>query len=64
MRSADPIHADGVPPFSNQKTRLCSRNRPRMDRTRMFSDSPGTPGRTEQMPRVSRSTGTPAMEAR
>ena len=64
IRSADPIHADGAPPFSNQKIRLCSRNRPRTDRTRMFSDSPGTPGRTAQMPRVSRSTGTPACEAR
>ena len=37
IRSADPIHAWGSPPFSNQKMRLCSRNRPRMLRTVMLS---------------------------
>ena len=62
--SAEPIQAIGSPPFSNQKTRLCSRNRPRTERTVMVSDSPGTPGRSAQMPRTSRSTGTPACEAR
>ena len=41
----------------------CSRNRPTIERTRMFSDSPGTPGRSAQMPRMSSSTGTPAGEA-
>ena len=30
----------------------------------MFSDSPGTPARSAQMPRTIRSTGTPAGEAR
>ena len=35
-----------------------------MLRTRMFSDSPGTPGRIAQMPRTQRSTGTPACDAR
>ena len=35
-----------------------------MLRTRMFSLSPRTPGRTEQMPRTHRSTGTPACDAR
>ena len=44
-------------------TRECSRNRPTIERTRMFSDSPGTPGRSAQMPRTSSSTGTPACEA-
>src|SRR5262252_4636252 len=35
-----------------------------MLRTRMVSDRPGIPGRTPQMPRTHRSTGTPAIEAR
>ena len=34
-----------------------------MDRTRIRSDRPGTPGRSAQMPRINRSTGTPAAEA-
>ncbi len=32
--------------------------------TLMFSDSPGTPGRRQQMPRTTRSMLTPACEAR
>ena len=44
--------------------RECSRKRPTTDTTRMFSDTPGTPGRRQQMPRTLRSTGTPACEAR
>src|SRR5690606_5979803 len=43
--------------------RECSRNRPRIDRTRMFSDSPGTPALIAQMPRTTTSIGTPACEA-
>ena len=43
--------------------RLCSRKRPSTERTRIVSDSPGTPGRTAQMPRTSSSIGTPAREA-
>ena len=35
-----------------------------MLRTRMFSLSPGTPGRIAQIPRTTTSTGTPACEAR
>ena len=35
-----------------------------MLRTRMVSDSPGTPGRSAQMPRTQMSTGTPAFDAR
>ncbi len=34
-----------------------------MDLTRIFSDKPGTPGRRQQMPRTTRSIGTPALEA-
>jgi hypothetical protein len=34
-----------------------------MERTRMFSDSPGTPGRSMQTPRTIRSISTPACEA-
>ena len=32
--------------------RACSRKRPTIDLTRMFSDRPGTPGRRQQMPRT------------
>ena len=31
-----------------------------MLRTRMFSEMPGSPGRRQQMPRITRSIGTPA----
>ncbi len=34
-----------------------------MLRTRIVSDRPGTPGRSEQMPRIHRSIGTPAIDA-
>ena len=48
IMSAEPIQnsSASVPgaPLPNRSTRECSRNRPRIDRTRMFSDSPGTPG--------------------
>ena len=43
--------------------RLCSRKRPTIDLMRMFSDSPGTPGRRQQMPRTTPITFTPAREA-
>jgi microcompartment protein CcmK/EutM len=36
---------------------------PMIERTRMFSDSPGTPGRSAQTPRTIRSIFTPACEA-
>ena len=64
IRSAEPMPTVGWPPLANQNSRLCSRKRPRMLRTRMFSLSPGLPGRMVQMPRTHRSTGTPAAEAR
>ena len=47
--SAEPMNVSGVPPFANQKIRLCSRNRPRTERTVIVSLSPGTSGRTEQI---------------
>src|ERR1700712_5462403 len=43
--------------------RPCSRKRPIMDLTRMFSESPGSPGRRQQMPRTASSIETPACEA-
>src|SRR3546814_10608341 len=49
-------------PLPKQTIRLCSRNRPTMLFTRMFSDSPGTPGLRQQMPRTIRSMATPACE--
>ena len=45
------------------QTRWCSRKRPRIERTRMFSDSPGTPGRSAHAPRTMRSISTPACDA-
>ena len=44
IRSARPIQTSGSPPFSNQKIRVCSRKRPRMLRTRMFSRQAGHAG--------------------
>jgi len=61
--SAEPIQTSGTPPFRNQYTRECSRKRPRMLRTRTFSDRPGTPGRRAQIARTLRSISTPAPEA-
>ena len=43
--------------------RECSRKRPTIDRTVMLSLTPGTPGRSRQMPRTIRSISTPAWEA-
>ena len=44
--------------------RVCSRKRPTMLVTWMFSLTPGTPGRRQQIPRTSRFTFTPACDAR
>ncbi len=41
----------------------CSRKRPTTERTRMLSESPLTPGRRMQRPRMMRSIPTPACEA-
>ena len=62
--SAEPMWTTGSPALAKAKTRECSRNRPSTERTRMFSESPGTPGRRAQIPRTTTSTGTPAWEAR
>ena len=51
-------------PSPNTRMRLCSRKRSTMLRTRMFSEMPGSPGRRQQMPRITRSIGTPAWLAR
>ena len=52
---------DGSPwPLPKQTMRLCSRNRPMIDLTRMFSESPATPARRPQMPRTTMSIFTPA----
>lgn len=40
--------------------RGCSRKRPTTENTRIWSVSPGTPGRRQQMPRTLRVMGTPA----
>ncbi len=47
-------------PLPKQTMRECSRKRPTMDFTRMFSDKPFTPGRNPQMPRTTRLIFTPA----
>ena len=47
-----------------QMMRPCSRKRPTMDLTRIFSDRPGTPGRRQQIPRITSSICTPAWLAR
>ena len=64
MRSAEPIHTVLSPLRSKANIRECSRKRPTTETTRMFSDTPCTPGRKRQMPRMLRSTGIPACEAR
>ena len=43
--------------------RECSRKRPTTETTRMFSLTPGSPARAQQIPRTLRSTRTPAWDA-
>ena len=64
MRSAEPMYHSCSPPLAKPKIRECSRNSPTIERTRIRSESLGTPGRTEQIPRTMRSTSTPAWLAR
>ncbi len=66
IRSGEPMATRRARPAGppKQNTRECSRYRPTMERTRMWSDSPGTPGRRQQRPRTTRSTETPACDAR
>ena len=63
IRSALPMKQTLRSPASKAKRRLCSRKRPSTLRTRMCSLSPGTPGRSEQTPRTSRSIRAPASDA-
>src|SRR5581483_3502352 len=52
---------EGSPaPLPKQKMRACSRKRPTIDLTRIPEESPGMPGRRQQMPRTTRSISTPA----
>ena len=51
-------------PLPKQKIRECSRKRPTMLLTWMLSDSPGTPGLRQHMPRTTSSIDTPACDAR
>jgi hypothetical protein len=51
-------------PLAKATMRLCSRKRPTIDLTRMFSDRPFTPGRRQQMPRTTSSIRTPHWLAR
>ena len=50
-------------PLPKAKTRECSKKRSTTLITRMRSDTPGTPGRKQQMPRTMRSISTPALLA-
>lgn len=66
IMSGEPNEIRNGRPWSppKRKMRECSRKRPTMDRTRMLSDRPGTPGRRLHRPRTTRSTDVPAAEAR
>lgn len=64
IRSALPMNRDDVSPASKRKTRLCSRNRPRMLRTRMLLLMPGMPGTSEHMLLAITCTCAPASDAR
>ena len=63
IQSADANQTSGAPSFSKYQTRWCSRKRPRIERTRMFSDTPATPGRSAHAPRTIKSISTPACDA-
>ncbi len=63
MRSAEPMYHSGRPPLANIQIRECSRNSPTIDRTRMRSETPSTPGTRQQAPRTIRSISTPARDA-
>ena len=62
MRSAEPsqIENSGSPGVPKMRIRECSKNSPTRLCTVMFSDSPATPGRSEQSVRTSRRISTPA----
>ena len=50
MRSAEPMYHSCWPPLAKPKIRECSRNSPTIERTRIRSDRPGTPGRDRADP--------------
>ena len=52
IRSALPMYVVDRSPASKANTRLCSRKRPTIERTRMFSERPSTPGRSAQVERA------------
>ena len=58
------MYHSGSPPLAKLQIRECSRNSPTIERTVMRSETPGTPGWSEQAPRMMRSMSTPALEAR
>ena len=67
MRSAEPMPIrQGRPPDAAEAEdpRVLEVAGPTMDRTRMLSESPGTPGRRQHRPRTTRSIEAPAREAR
>ena len=55
------MYTCGLPSFSKYQMRECSRKRPTIERTVMFSLTPGTPGRSTQTPRMIRSIFTPGL---
>ena len=63
IQSALDRYTCGSAPLRKWKMRVCSRKRPITERTRMFSETFGTPGRSAHTPRMMRSTFTPACEA-
>ena len=63
MRSAEPMYHSGRPSLAKLNMRECSRYWPTIERTRIPSLTPGTPGQSEQIPRIRRSTWTPAWAA-
>ena len=54
IQSADERKTSALPPGRRRTRGSCSRKRPTMLMTRMFSLTPGTPGRRQQMPRTIR----------
>ena len=66
IMSGEPNHTRSGRPCSPPKRKIleCSRNRPTTDRTRIPSESPGTPGRMLHRPLTTRSIETPPADAR
>src|SRR5215470_8596327 len=64
IQSADASKYSDASPFWKKNTRACSRKRSTIETARMRSESPGMPGRRQQIPRMIRSIWTPASLAR